>query len=50
MKFSVMKKIWDWLDEGYTTKEIAETYFIYPDIIDSINELRKVKVDLEVYA
>ena len=50
MKFKVMKQIWVWLEEGYSVKQIADTYYIDPNIIDSINELRKSKVDLEVWS
>lgn len=50
MKFSVLKRIWDMLDEGYSGKEIADFFYINPDIIDMIIDLKKAKVNLDVYA
>ena len=50
MKIEVLQKIWQYLDEGYDAQTIASYYYINPDIIDSINELRKSKVDLKVYS
>jgi len=50
LRFEVLKRIWEMLDEGYSGKEIANFFYINPDIIDSIIELKKAKVNLDVYA
>lgn len=49
MKLEVMMKIWNWLEEGYTAKRIADTYGINPDLIDMIVMVRNSEVDLDVY-
>jgi len=50
VKLKVLASIFKWLDEGYTPLAIANWSGINPDVIDSINELRKIDVDLELFA
>ena len=49
MKLKVMINIFKWLDEGYSPLALANWSGINPDIIDTINELRKTNVDLDLY-